>query len=45
MKKNYRKPIFETVKLYDCDVITASGVDEWDGGSGEGVNTDIDWKD
>lgn len=45
MKKNYKKPILETVEFNKCDVITTSGIDLWNGGSGEGVDTDIDWKD
>lgn len=43
--KKYRKPILQKIELDKEDVITTSGggVDTWEGGSGQGADTPIDW--
>ncbi len=46
--KNYRKPILKKIVFDKEDVITTGGkdgVDTWEGGSGQGADTPIDWRD
>ena len=44
MKMSYRKPILQRIELEKEDVITTSGgIDTWEGGSGQGADTPIDW--